>query len=69
MVNPYDNVRDTLRVAALRRDAALAGTASAPKAPSTTEDAAIAFEANAPKPAFSGDYVAKAIAAYAINAA
>src|SRR4051794_15527222 len=56
-VNPYDRIMTSLRAAAMRRDAALAGTATAPAADTATADAAPA-----------GDpYVAEAIKAYVSN--
>ena len=42
--NPYDQAIDSLRTAALRRDAALVKTSETAKAVSTTADAAIAEE-------------------------
>jgi hypothetical protein len=42
--NPYDQAIDSLRTAALRRDAALVATTNARKADDTTADAAIAEE-------------------------
>src|SRR3954447_18685178 len=56
-VNPYDRIMSSLRAAAMRRDAALAGTAPAPASDTATDDAAPA-----------GDpYVAAAIQAYVSN--
>ena len=43
--NPYDQAIDTLRTAALRRDAALVKTSETAKAVNTTADDAIAEEA------------------------
>jgi hypothetical protein len=63
-VNGYDHIMESLRAAALKRDAALAGTSSSSKAVSATTDDAAAEE---PRAQYGEAYVRNAIAAYARN--
>jgi hypothetical protein len=78
-VNGYDHIMESLRTAALKRDAALAGTSSTPGSASSTSDtaatsvapsaSATTLVADKPRAAneFGEAYVRNAIAAYARN--
>jgi hypothetical protein len=63
-VNGYDHIMESMRTAALKRDAALAGSSSTSKAVSATTDDAAAEE---PRAQYGDAFVRNAIAAYRRN--